>query len=528
MFRNALSTSSEESYVLSLYYGIDRDALWKMMSGSVADGWTAYSFSDDTWSDVTLGSGSAIATDTQYFRKQFVGLTGMAAYDVRLYYKAGIIAYINGAEVYRDNMPSGVVSSTTAATEEYPALAYRGFIRPGSEVADQQSILAVEIHFYTSQTSVDFNAYLAIVASSVSGASCFIYGDSVSITLSDSSNKQSIFDFSGATYDSIDSITSPVSLSYSFSGPLPFVNSIRIWSTSDLASSLETFAWQGLSDTHGWIDVVTVSNVQLVFDSFQIFSGYFYGSLYKNYHLTIMKKSDADTIHLYEMQPLICAISVPTSITYALDHYDFYIHDMVTIKPEINEFSSCIPIATSDKSELYMGYATINGDMSGGFAPIADVPKTKLFAFARWLNKNREEKNAIPEAIILKKPGAELAIDPKTGKPLIAEDALMPYEFLDEVIWRIENKNEGYQDLVNTRFVYETHNQISKEQKTEWLDKFFKRMSTALYKWSILPPSVIVESRSINKYDYRQPITSSKINYKGVNDNYIESALKDE
>ena len=174
VFRNALSTSSEESYVLSLYYGIDRDALWKMMSGSVADGWTAYSFSDDTWSDVTLGSGSAITTDTQYFRKQFVGLTGMAAYDVRLYYKAGVIAYINGAEVYRDNIPAGVVSSSTAATEEYPALAYRGFIRPGSEVASQQSILAVEIHFLYPQTTVDFNAYLAIVASSVSGASCFI------------------------------------------------------------------------------------------------------------------------------------------------------------------------------------------------------------------------------------------------------------------------------------------------------------------------------------------------------------------
>ncbi len=191
-----------------------------------------------------------------------------------------------------------------------------------------------------------------------------------------------------------------------------------------------------------------------------------------------------------------------------------------------NEFSSCIPIATSDKSELYMGYATINGDMSGGFAPIADVPKTKLFAFARWLNKNREVKNAIPEAIILKKPGAELAIDPKTGKPLIAEDALMPYEFLDEIIWRIENKNEGYQDLLNTKFVYETHNQVTKEQKQEWIDKFFRRMSTALYKWSILPPSVIVESRSINKYDYRQPITSSKINYKGVKDSYIDSILK--
>lgn len=181
-----------------------------------------------------------------------------------------------------------------------------------------------------------------------------------------------------------------------------------------------------------------------------------------------------------------------------------------------NEFAKCLPIATSDKSELYMGYATINGDMSGGFAPIADVPKTKLFALARWLNKNREVENAIPEAIILKKPGAELAINPKTGKPLIAEDALMPYEFLDEVIWRIENKKEHYYDMLNSEFLYEKNNKITQEQKIQWLDKFYRRMSTALYKWSILPPSVIVDSRSINKYDYKQPITSSHINYKGL------------
>lgn len=190
-----------------------------------------------------------------------------------------------------------------------------------------------------------------------------------------------------------------------------------------------------------------------------------------------------------------------------------------------NEFASCIPIATSDKSELYMGYATINGDMSGGFAPIADVPKTKLFAFARWLNEHREVKNAIPESVILKRPGAELAIDPKTGKTLCAEDALMPYEFLDEIIWRIENKNESYEDLLRAEFVYEKKNGISLEQKKEWLDKFYRRMSTALYKWSILPPSVIVEARSINKADYRQPITSGKINYKGTSEDTIDSIL---
>jgi NAD+ synthase (glutamine-hydrolysing) len=271
-----------------------------------------------------------------------------------------------------------------------------------------------------------------------------------------------------------------------------------------------------------------------------------------------------------------------------------------------NEFCATIPIATSDKSELYMGYATINGDMSGGFAPIADVPKTKLFALARWLNECAKCKvqsakgdevngkwkmvngkchyeegvndltsakerschceesclqddaaiqkktdeviqeenlspihlftyspqeslsaNLIPEAIILKPPGAELAINPETGETLKAEEALMPYEFLDEIIWRIENKHESYQDMVDSTFLYETKNEITREKKKEWLDKFYKRMSTALYKWSILPPSVIVEGRSINKSDYRQPITSGKIDYKGQSEEEISRKLKE-
>ena len=213
-----------------------------------------------------------------------------------------------------------------------------------------------------------------------------------------------------------------------------------------------------------------------------------------------------------------------------------------------NAFGQTIPIATSDKSELYMGYATINGDMSGGFAPIADIPKTKLFALAKWMNKNRKVKNAIPEEIIAKPPGAELAIDPKTGKPLVAEDALMPYPFLDEVIWRIENKHQSYNDMMNEEFYYEklakgeikaknkseqylvdkykeNAQQVTREQKEIWLDRFYKRMSTSLYKWSILPPSVLVEGRSINSKDYRQPITSGSIDYKGQSPEVIEQKL---
>ena len=179
-----------------------------------------------------------------------------------------------------------------------------------------------------------------------------------------------------------------------------------------------------------------------------------------------------------------------------------------------NEFEKCLTIATSDKSEAYMGYATINGDMSGGFAPIADVTKTKLFALARWMNKNREQQNSIPQSIIEKRPGAELAINPKTGKPLLAEEALMPYEFLDEIIWRVENLNQSVNDMLNVEFLYEKNNPVSRKQKEEWLDKFFRRMSFAIYKWSILPPAPIVDARSINKVEYRHPIIASRINYK--------------
>lgn len=183
-----------------------------------------------------------------------------------------------------------------------------------------------------------------------------------------------------------------------------------------------------------------------------------------------------------------------------------------------NEFQACLPIATSDKSELYMGYATINGDMSGGFAPLADVSKTKLFALAKWMNKNRPVKNAIPEAIIAKRPGAELAINPKTGKPLLAEEALMPYEFLDEVIWRVENLQQTIGEMMQTEFLHEKNlkaegTPLSNTQKLEWLQKFFRRMSTALYKWTIMPPSPIVDARSINKAEYRHPVIASRINY---------------
>lgn len=173
-----------------------------------------------------------------------------------------------------------------------------------------------------------------------------------------------------------------------------------------------------------------------------------------------------------------------------------------------NEYKYMLPIATSDKSEAYIGYATVNGDMSGGFAPIADVTKTKLFALADYMNKNRENKNVIPQSVLTKPPGAELKINPETGKTVCAEEDNMPYEFLDEIIWFVENSGYGFNGLMHHTFLYEKKHSLTTEQKTEWINKFFWKSKCAVYKWHILPPSVITDIHSINSVEYHQPIIS--------------------
>lgn len=173
-----------------------------------------------------------------------------------------------------------------------------------------------------------------------------------------------------------------------------------------------------------------------------------------------------------------------------------------------NEFKGMLPIATSDKSELYIGYATINGDMSGGFAPIADVTKTKLFSLAHFMNQNREKKNSIPQAVLEKPPGAELKLSKDKTRTITAEEENMPYEFLDEIIWCVENLNYGFDELMDHLFVYEEKNPVLKEQKEEWIKKFFNKVQKAIFKWHILPPSIVVDSKSINLVEYRHPIIS--------------------
>jgi NAD+ synthase (glutamine-hydrolysing) len=94
-----------------------------------------------------------------------------------------------------------------------------------------------------------------------------------------------------------------------------------------------------------------------------------------------------------------------------------------------NKFGHLL-LTTGNKSELAVGYCTIYGDMCGGLAVISDLPKTRVFEMARWINRNRE---IIPWDTIDKPPSAELRPDQKD------QDTLPDYEILDAVLeWLIE------------------------------------------------------------------------------------------
>ena len=71
----------------------------------------------------------------------------MASIDIQFYYSHGIIAYINGIQVFRDNMPDGIIDNSTLATNSYSYSSYRGIILPAFYAQFNQSVISVELHF---------------------------------------------------------------------------------------------------------------------------------------------------------------------------------------------------------------------------------------------------------------------------------------------------------------------------------------------------------------------------------------------
>jgi NAD+ synthase/NAD+ synthase (glutamine-hydrolysing) len=107
-----------------------------------------------------------------------------------------------------------------------------------------------------------------------------------------------------------------------------------------------------------------------------------------------------------------------------------------------NKFNALL-LTTGNKSELAVGYCTLYGDMSGGLAVIADVPKTMVYRMARWRNGRGE---VIPEATLTKAPSAELRPNQTD------QDSLPPYDVLDAILERHIEQHESLEAIVAAGF----------------------------------------------------------------------------
>ena len=112
-----------------------------------------------------------------------------------------------------------------------------------------------------------------------------------------------------------------------------------------------------------------------------------------------------------------------------------------------NKFGAML-LTTGNKSEVAVGYATIYGDMSGGYNPVKDLYKTDLFEVCRWRNANRFDwfkgprGEVMPVRVIDKPPSAELRADQKD------EDSLPPYPVLDDILKRLIDREQSVAEVV--------------------------------------------------------------------------------
>jgi NAD+ synthase/NAD+ synthase (glutamine-hydrolysing) len=111
-----------------------------------------------------------------------------------------------------------------------------------------------------------------------------------------------------------------------------------------------------------------------------------------------------------------------------------------------NKFGSLL-LTTGNKSEMSVGYCTLYGDMNGGLAVIADLPKMMVYRVSRWRN---ERKADIPEDILTKAPSAELRPDQTD------QDSLPPYDLLDQILELHVEQSQSAEDIIAAGFDEQT------------------------------------------------------------------------
>ena len=153
-------------------------------------------------------------------------------------------------------------------------------------------------------------------------------------------------------------------------------------------------------------------------------------------------------------------------------------------------------LTTGNKSEMSVGYATLYGDMAGGYSVLKDAYKTTVFALSRWRNANKPETGlgpggpVMPGRVIAKPPSAELRPGQKD------EDSLPPYSVLDRILEGLVDKELSVREVAST-----TGEDIALVSEIE------TKILKAEYKRRQAPPGVKIGARNFGR-DRRYPISN--------------------
>jgi NAD+ synthase (glutamine-hydrolysing) len=158
-----------------------------------------------------------------------------------------------------------------------------------------------------------------------------------------------------------------------------------------------------------------------------------------------------------------------------------------TLLMAVSNKTGAMVLTTGNKSEMAVGYATLYGDMAGGFAAIKDVPKTLVYRLARYRNSKRK---IIPERVLDRAPSAELAPDQED------QDTLPPYDVLDAILEAYIEHDKAVTDIVKEGLDADTVADVARRVK----QNEYKRRQAA--------PGVRISERAFGR-DRRYPITSA-------------------
>lgn len=167
----------------------------------------------------------------------------------------------------------------------------------------------------------------------------------------------------------------------------------------------------------------------------------------------------------------------------------------LTLMALSNKFGPMV-LSTGNKSEMGVGYATLYGDMCGGYSVLKDVYKMTVFALSHWRNANKPEGAlgpdgpVMPERVITKPPSAELRPDQKD------EDSLPPYAVLDDILESLIERQEHVAEIVEKR---------GYDRAT--VERVWRLLNRAEYKRRQAPPGVKITGRAFGR-ERRYPIVN--------------------